>query len=93
MRIFSITGCQGTEALAFARRKRSSGPSTSGLTPQDGRNDLELAAAVRTMLQVELEHTLLDAETLARHPVRFRRETVIPLLIECCSSAARDAVG
>jgi len=64
MRISSITGCQGTEALAFARRKRSSGLSTSGLTPQDGRNDLEPAAAVRAMLQVELERTFLDAEKL-----------------------------
>ncbi len=35
LRIFSITGRQGTEALAFAWRKRSSGPYASGLTPQD----------------------------------------------------------
>ncbi len=34
------------------------------------------------MLQVELEHTLLYAQVFARHPVRFRRETVIPPLIE-----------
>ena len=51
-----MTSCQGTEALAFARRKRSSGPFTSGLTPQDRRDDLQLAAAVRAVLQVELEH-------------------------------------
>ena len=55
MRIFSITGCQGTEALAFARRKRSSGPFASGLTPQDRRDDLQLAAAVRAVLEVEVE--------------------------------------
>ena len=50
-----MTGCQGTEALAFARRKRSSGPFTSGLTPQDRRDDLQLTAAVRAVLQVQLE--------------------------------------
>jgi len=51
-----MTGRQGTEALAFARRKRSSGPFTSGLTPQDGRNDLELpGAAVRAVLHVDVE--------------------------------------
>ena len=32
VRIFSITGCQGTEALALARHKRCSGPFESGLT-------------------------------------------------------------
>ncbi len=53
-----MTGCQGTEALAFARRKRSSGPFTSGLTPQDRRDDLQLTAAVRALLQVEIEHPL-----------------------------------
>lgn len=55
VRIFSITGCQGTEALALARRKRSSGPFTSGLTPQDRRDDLQLAAAVGAVFQVDLE--------------------------------------
>ena len=44
-RIFWITGRQGTEALAFARHKRSLGPFMSGLTPQDGCDDLELADA------------------------------------------------
>ena len=53
---FLITGCQGTEALAFARRKRSSGAFTSGLTPQDRRHDLQLTTAVRVVLQVDLEH-------------------------------------
>ena len=58
-RIFSMTGRQGTEALAFARRKRSSGPFTSGLTPQDGRDDLQLpGAAVRAPLHVDVKHTL-----------------------------------
>ena len=50
-----MTGRQGTEALAFARRKRSSGPFASGLTPQDRRDDLQLATAVRAVLQVEFE--------------------------------------
>ena len=52
-----MTGCQGTEALAFARRKRSSGPFASGLTPQDRRDDLQLAAAVRAVLQAQLSRT------------------------------------
>jgi hypothetical protein len=59
VRIFSITGCQGTEALAFARHKRSSGPFVSGLTPQDGRNDLQFAAtAVGTVLHVDVKAQL-----------------------------------
>ena len=32
VRIFSITGCQGAEALAWSRHKRSSGPFDSGTT-------------------------------------------------------------
>ena len=58
VRIFSITGCQGTEALAFARHQRSSGPLTSGDPPQVGRDDLALAAAVRAVRHVDLEHAL-----------------------------------
>ena len=50
-----MTGCQGTEALAFARRKRSSGPYTSGLIPQDRRDDIQLTTTVRAVLQVEIE--------------------------------------
>jgi hypothetical protein len=59
LRIFSITDCQGTEALAFARNKRSSGPFVSGLTAQDGYNDLELTAAVLAVLHVDLESEAL----------------------------------
>jgi hypothetical protein len=55
VRISSITGGQGAEALAFARHKRSSGPFVSGLTPQDGRDDLQHTAAVRAVRQVDLE--------------------------------------
>ena len=53
-----MTGRQGTEALAFARRKRSSGPFASGLTPQDRRDDLQLAAAVGAVFHVDLEDPL-----------------------------------
>jgi len=44
----------GTEALAFAKHKWSSGPFVSGLTPQDRRDDLQLAAAIRAMLHIDL---------------------------------------
>ena len=51
-----MTGRQGTQALAFARRKRFFGPFASRLTPQDGRDDLERAgAAVRAVLHVDVE--------------------------------------
>ena len=51
-----MTGRQVTQALAFARRKRSCGPFASRLTPQDGRDDLERAgAAVRAVLHVDVE--------------------------------------
>ena len=56
LRVFSITGRQGMEALAFARRKRSAGPFAFGLIPQDGRDDLQFpAAAVRAVLHVDVE--------------------------------------
>jgi hypothetical protein len=64
VRIFSITGYQGTAALALARRKRFSGPFTSGLTPLDRRDDLQLAAAVRAVLQ--FQRTLQDLMDLTR---------------------------
>ena len=52
-----ITGRQDTEALAFARHKRSSGPFVSGLTPKDGRADLQFpGAAVGAALHVDVEH-------------------------------------
>ena len=39
----------------MARRKPSSGAFASGRTPQDRRDDLQLAAAVRAVRQVEIE--------------------------------------
>ncbi len=51
-----MTDCQGTEALAFARHERSPEPFVSGITSQDGRNDLELPAGAQGVLQVDIDH-------------------------------------
>ena len=54
-----MAGHWSTDALAFAGRKKSSGPFASGLTPVDRREALELAAAaVRTELHVDVNRGL-----------------------------------
>ena len=49
---------QGQEALAWSRHKRSSGPFVSGPTLQDRSDDLQLTAAVRAVLEVDLKAKL-----------------------------------
>ena len=57
-----MTGCQGTEALA------------TGLTPQDRRDDLQLTATVRAVLQVEIEHPLEQLGPVQPHRAVMRAD-------------------
>ena len=72
VRIFSMTGCQGTEALAFARHKRSSGPFVSGLTPQDRRtlsvSRARQAPGAKTRPQILLKKRKFKRTFFSRSP-------------------------